>query len=82
MRRVPPGGAARLSTGETWGALLDGAAEVAYRETSAGRSGQTETLPAGLHPAVADALARRGITDLYAHQAETWEAAARGRTWS
>ncbi len=36
--------------------------------------------PGSSHPAVADALAARGVTRLYAHQAETWEAVARGES--
>ena len=35
-------------------------------------------LPAGLHPALRDALVGRGITELYAHQAEAFEAAQTG----
>jgi DEAD/DEAH box helicase domain-containing protein len=56
--------------------LLDGA-EVVYRGVEAGQAGRTEPLPADLHPVVADALAARGVTGLYSHQAETWEAVAR-----
>ncbi len=48
-----------------------------YRGSEPARRGRTEPLPHDLHPAVVDALARRGITELYAHQAETWEAARR-----
>jgi DEAD/DEAH box helicase domain-containing protein len=57
--------------------LLDGV-EVVHRGVEAGRAGRTEQLPADLHPDVANALAARGVTGLYAHQAETWEAVARG----
>ena len=35
-------------------------------------------LPEGLHPRVREALAAQGVDALYAHQAEAWEAAARG----
>ena len=42
------------------------------------RAARVEPLPDGLDPRVAEALARSGIDGLYAQQAETWEAAARG----
>ena len=51
--------------------LLDGV-EVVHRGVEAGQAGRAEPLPADLHPVVADALAARGVTGLYAHQAETW----------
>jgi DEAD/DEAH box helicase domain-containing protein len=35
-------------------------------------------LPSDVHPAVGDALAAQGITELYTHQAEAWAAASRG----
>ena len=35
-------------------------------------------LPEALHPRVREALAAQGVEALYAHQAEAWEAAARG----
>ncbi len=57
--------------------LLDGV-EVVHRAVEAGQAGRTTPLPADLHPAVLDALAARGVTGLYAHQADTWEAVARG----
>ncbi len=52
--------------------------EVVYRTVQPGRPGRSEPLPAALHPAVLESLERRGVTGLYAHQAETWEAVARG----
>ena len=79
MRGVPPGGATRLTAAESWDGLLD-AAEVTYRGTEPARSGRAEPLPSTVHPSVAEALARRGVTDLYAHQVETWEAASRGES--
>lgn len=79
MCGIPPGGAAGLTAAETWDGLLD-AAEVAYRGVEPARRGRSEPLPEDLHPAVADALARRGVTALYAHQVETWEAASRGES--
>ena len=56
------------------------AAEVAYRGTQPPRASRTEPLPAELHPLVAERLASRGVDGLYAHQAETWEAVARGES--
>jgi DEAD/DEAH box helicase domain-containing protein len=52
--------------------------EVVHRSVERGRAGRSEPLPAALHPALVAALEKRGVTGLYAHQAETWEAVARG----
>ena len=60
-----------------WDDLLTGE-ELAFRKTEPPRDARVEPLPAGLHPRIAEALARGGIDGLYAQQAETWEAAARG----
>jgi DEAD/DEAH box helicase domain-containing protein len=60
-----------------WTDLLAGG-ELAHLVVEPARPARTEPIPAGLHPAVRAALARRGIAELYAHQAEAWEAAARG----
>ncbi len=79
MCRIPAGGAIGLTGAETWEALLD-AAEVTYRGAEPARGGRTEPLPDGLHASVVAALGRRGVTELYAHQAETWAAAARGES--
>ena len=35
-------------------------------------------LPEELHPKVREALEAQGVDQLYAHQAEAWETAARG----
>ena len=59
--------------------MLDGP-EVVYRGTEPARGGRSSPLPADLHPAVAEALAARGVAGLYHHQAETWEAVARGES--
>jgi DEAD/DEAH box helicase domain-containing protein len=61
----------------SWDALLGGE-EVAYRTTEPPRQARIETLPADLDPLVRGALARRGITGLYTHQGEAWEAVGRG----
>ena len=57
--------------------LLQGE-ELAYLGTEAAREPQTAPLPDELHPRVRNALAAQGIEELYTHQAEAWEAAARG----
>ena len=57
--------------------LLQGE-ELAYLGSEAAREPQTAPLPDELHPRVRDALAAQGIEELYTHQAEAWEAAARG----
>jgi DEAD/DEAH box helicase domain-containing protein len=59
--------------------ILDGP-EVVYRGTEPARGGRSSPLPANLHPAVAEALAARGVTGLYHHQADTWDAVARGES--
>jgi DEAD/DEAH box helicase domain-containing protein len=61
----------------TWDDLV-AVEEVAHRTTDPARKGRLEHLPDGLDPLVVSALVRGGMTGLYAHQAETWEAAARG----
>ena len=60
-----------------WDDLLSGE-ELAFRTTEPPRAARLEPLPEGLDPRVEEALARSGIDGLYAQQAETWEAAARG----
>ncbi len=57
--------------------LLQGE-ELAYLGTESARDPQTAPLPGELHPRVREALAVHGIDELYTHQAEAWEAAARG----
>jgi DEAD/DEAH box helicase domain-containing protein len=59
--------------------ILDGP-EAVYRGTEPARGGRSSPLPANLHPAVAEALAARGVTGLYHHQADTWDAVARGES--
>ncbi len=59
------------------GDLLQGD-ELAHQTTMPARAARTEPLPIGVHTAVRDALAREGITELYVHQAEAWDAARRG----
>jgi DEAD/DEAH box helicase domain-containing protein len=52
--------------------------ELAYLTTVPPREPRTAPLPDALDARVGEALARQGITALYAHQAAAWEAAARG----
>ena len=54
--------------------LLEGE-ELAYRGEEPAREARTAPLPAELDPRVRDAI---GVPELYAHQLEAWEAAARG----
>jgi len=65
----------------TWDDLLGSVGEgeeLAHLATEPAREARTAQLPSSLQPAVLEALARRGIRDLYAHQAEAYEAAGRG----
>jgi DEAD/DEAH box helicase domain-containing protein len=68
-----------VSADAAWDPVLD-ADEVAYRGTQPARTGRRLPLPRGLEPTVAERLASRGVTGLYDHQAETWEAVATGRS--
>jgi DEAD/DEAH box helicase domain-containing protein len=67
-----------MATVAQWDDLLQGE-ELAHVVLEPARPARTTDLPAGLHAAVRAALARRGIEDLYAHQADAWEAACEGR---
>ena len=60
-----------------WDDLVEGE-EVTYRGREAARRGREEPLPDGLDPLLVSALVAQGITAVWRHQAETWEAAARG----
>ena len=60
-----------------WSDLVSGE-ELAYLGTEPAREALTEPIPAELHPRARAALDGQGIPALYRHQAETWEAAARG----
>ncbi len=67
-----------MSVGVTlWDDLLTGE-EVAHVSTEPAREAVSDPLPDGLDPRVVSALAGQGITSLYRHQAEAWEAAGRG----
>jgi len=60
-----------------WTDLL-GEEEVAYRGLEPARAAHVEALPDDLDPRVASSLLGAGVTSLYRHQAEAWEAARRG----
>jgi DEAD/DEAH box helicase domain-containing protein len=60
-----------------WADLLD-EEEVAYRGLEPARTARVESLPDDLDPRVASSLLGVGVTSLYRHQAEAWEAARRG----
>jgi DEAD/DEAH box helicase domain-containing protein len=61
----------------TWDDLLVGD-ELAHLVTEPAREVRTARFPSSLRPAVRDALARRGVHELYAHQAEAYAAAQDG----
>jgi DEAD/DEAH box helicase domain-containing protein len=65
------------TTAMTWDDLLTGE-ELAHLSTEPARSVRRAPLPDDLDPRVRDALAAAGVTELFTHQAEAWEAAARG----
>ena len=66
-----------LTAAAAWTDLLAGE-ELAYLTTEPSRAAITAPLPDDLHPAVTAALAAQGIEELYAHQADAWDAAACG----
>jgi DEAD/DEAH box helicase domain-containing protein len=61
----------------SWAGILEGE-ELAHVGTEPAREARTAPLPPELHPKVRAALEARGIRELYAHQREAWDAAARG----
>ena len=66
-----------MSVAASWAGLLEGE-ELAHLEEVPARDAILAPLPEALHPRVREALAAQGVGALYAHQAEAWEAAARG----
>jgi DEAD/DEAH box helicase domain-containing protein len=52
--------------------------ELAYLGSEPAREGRLEQLPEALDPRVVSSLLGLGITELFSHQSEAWEAAARG----
>ncbi|MBF0589617.1 MAG: DEAD/DEAH box helicase [Magnetococcales bacterium] len=55
------------------------AARIAAQWTVPARNGVYEALPDALHPALRDALIKRGIPKLYSHQAQAWQAVQAGK---
>ncbi|TML52302.1 MAG: DEAD/DEAH box helicase, partial [Actinobacteria bacterium] len=68
---------APLTSVTEWDDLLVGD-ELAHLATEPAREARTSPLPDSLQPAVREALARRGIHELYAHQAAAYAAAQDG----
>ena len=62
---------------DLWSDLLEGK-EVSYVGGEPARPPRFAPIPEGLHPKVGDALAARGIEQLFTHQADAWDAAHRG----
>jgi DEAD/DEAH box helicase domain-containing protein len=72
---------ATIRSDEPWTALLDEGREDArlVRQAFEGaREPVLAPLPDDLHPTLRDGLRGAGVTELYAHQAEAWDAAAVG----
>jgi DEAD/DEAH box helicase domain-containing protein len=67
---------AELEAPERWQNLLD-EDEVVHRGVEPARRARSEPFPDDLDPRVVSALVSRGVTALYRHQAEAWEAARR-----
>jgi DEAD/DEAH box helicase domain-containing protein len=62
---------------EPWDGLLGGE-ELAHLVTEAARTARLEPVPDGLDRRVRAALDAAGVSELFTHQAEAWEATARG----
>jgi DEAD/DEAH box helicase domain-containing protein len=60
-----------------WDDLLEGE-ELAHAETVPATEARTAPIPNELHEGVADALGRRGLSEIYLHQRAAWDAAVRG----
>jgi DEAD/DEAH box helicase domain-containing protein len=65
------------TTATTWDDIVTGE-ELAHLTTDPARPAHTAPLPDDLDPRVRQALAAVGVGELFTHQAEAWEAAARG----
>ena len=66
-----------VTTTAVWDELLVGD-ELAHLATEPAREARTAPLPDSLQPALREALAGRGIHELYTHQAETYAGARAG----
>ena len=60
-----------------WAGILDGE-ELAHLTSDPSREARTSPFPDELHPKLRAALEARGVHELYEHQRDAWEAAARG----
>jgi len=60
-----------------WLRILEGE-ELAHLTTEPARAGKVEPFPADLDPRVASSLVAQGITSLWRHQVEAWEATRAG----
>jgi DEAD/DEAH box helicase domain-containing protein len=65
------------TTTAQWDDLLVGE-ELAHLATEPARVARTTGLPENVDPRVREALSVAGITELFSHQAEAWDVAARG----
>ena len=65
------------SVASSWAEVLQGD-ELAYLGSEPAREGRSEPFPDDLDPRVASALVAVGITSLWRHQAEAWEAVRGG----
>jgi len=68
---------AALTVDHRWDDLLQGE-ELAYQTIVPRRAPRIAPLPQVLHAELRAALVRQGISELYEHQAQAWEAAERG----
>ena len=66
-----------MTTIAPWAPVLEGE-ELAYLGMEDARAGHADPLPDDLDPRVASALVAQGITALWRHQAEAWEAVRAG----
>ena len=66
-----------MTTIASWAPVLEGE-ELAYLGMEDARAGRADPLPDDLDPRVASALVAQGITALWRHQAEAWEAVRAG----
>jgi DEAD/DEAH box helicase domain-containing protein len=66
-----------VTTTAVWDDLLVGD-ELAHLGNEPARDARTTPLPDSIQPAVREAVAGRGINELYAHQAEAYEAVRKG----
>ncbi|MBA2460204.1 MAG: DEAD/DEAH box helicase [Actinobacteria bacterium] len=69
--------ATAAGTEPAWLRILEGE-ELAHLTTEPARAGKAEPFPEDLDPRVASALVAQGISALWRHQADSWEAARAG----